>query len=349
MSRLRVSAIVGSAIAATGAVLVAAVGFGGDGADPVPQSTGPRVGTVPITRATLTQTQRVTGTLGYGSSVRVTAHQDGTITWLPALGTVIRRDQTMYQVDSRPVALFYGTHPFYRPLRVGDTGADVKEVEQNLAALGYTGPTVDTKYTSATAAAVGRWQRDHSLARNAAFNPATVVLAPAAVRVASVDVQPGDLAGGRVLTFTGTTRTVQVPLDVALQSLVRKGTAATVTLPNGKTVTGAVRTLGTVAVAGAQPDDPATIPVTIAVADQSALGTLDQAPVTVTLVSATVRNVLTVPVTALVALGDGGTAVDVVTGPTSHHVPVRLGMFGNGRVQISGTGIAEGVAVVVPS
>jgi hypothetical protein len=41
--------------------------------------------------------------------------------------------------------------------------------------------------------------------------------------------------------------------------------------------------------------------------------------------------------------------VQVVTGSTSRYVPVQLGIFAGGRVQISGDGIAEGTLVGVPS
>jgi hypothetical protein len=82
---------------------------------------------------------------------------------------------------------------------------------------------------------------------------------------------------------------------------------------------------------------------------QTALGALDEAPVNVKLVSASVKNVLAVPVVALVALTDGGYGVQVVTGTTSRYVHVQLGMFANGRVQITGEGIARGTRVGVPS
>jgi peptidoglycan hydrolase-like protein with peptidoglycan-binding domain len=349
VSRLRRIAIVGSIILVAAAVVGASIGFGGDGADRSPRATGPTIATTPVTRGTLTQTQQVNGTLGFGTPVRVTAHGNGTITWLPAPGAVVRHGQAMYQIDNRPVSLFYGDRPFYRLLCAGDSGKDVKEVEQNLAALGYSGFTVDTNYTAATATAVRKWQKDHSLTRTGEFDPAAVVLAPGAVRVASPAVQPGDPANGRVLSYTGTTRVVQIPLDVALQSMAKKGGAATVKLPNGANVAGTIATVGSVAIAGAQPDDPATIEVTVTVADQSKLGTLDQAPVTVTLVSARAQNVLNVPVAALVALADGGTGVQVVTGATSHYETVHLGMFADGRVQIVGAGVAEGMLVGVPS
>jgi peptidoglycan hydrolase-like protein with peptidoglycan-binding domain len=346
---LRTAVLVCSAILAAGAVAAASYGFGGNDPNPASRNPHPAPATAPVTRTTLRQTQQVNGTISYGTPVHVSGHGQGTITWLPAAGTVLNRGQAAYQVDNRPVSLFYGDRPFYRSLHTGDTGDDVKELEQNLAALGYAGITVDTTYTAATATAVTKWQKDHSLTQDGTFDPATVVVAPTAVRVASVDAQPGDPAGGRVFSYSGTTRVVQVALDVALQNMAKTGTSATVTLPDGKTVTGTVATVGTVATPGNQPTDPTTIPVTITVADQSALGTLDQAPVTVGLVSASVQNVLTVPVAALVALADGGTGVEVVTGSTSRYVTVKLGMFAGGRVEISGDGIAEGTLVGVPS
>ena len=58
---------------------------------------------------------------------------------------------------------------------------------------------------------------------------------------------------------------------------------------------------------------------------------------------------LTVPVAALVALPGGGYGVQVVTGAATRYVPVQLGMFGGGRVQVTGNGIAAGTRVGVPS
>ena len=48
-------------------------------------------------------------------------------------------------------------------------------------------------------------------------------------------------------------------------------------------------------------------------------------------------------------LADGGFGVDVVTGHTSHLVGVITGLYDNTLVQISGSGIAAGTRVEVPS
>jgi peptidoglycan hydrolase-like protein with peptidoglycan-binding domain len=340
--------VAGAAGAVAAAVAGAAVGLGG-GAAGTGRGTGPALATAPVTRATLTQEQQVNGTLGYGAPVTVNGRGSGVITWLPAPGAVIRRGQPVYKADNRPVPLFYGRLPLYRPLQIGDTGADVTEAERNLAALGYTGLTVDTYYTAATAAAVWRWQHDLGLTPTGVLTPADVVLAPGRLRVASLAAHLGDQATGPALTYTGTTRGVTVALDVALQGLARPGAAATVTLPDGRTVGGTIATVGAVATAGSTATDPATIAVTVTVASQAALGRLDQAPVTVKLVSARAANVLTVPVAALVALAGGGYGVQVVTGTATRYVPVQLGMFAGGRVQVTGAGLAAGTRVGVPS
>lgn len=344
----RAALVIGSGVLVAAATATAAVGFGGEAPAPRSDSTGQPPAAAPVTRTTLTQTQEVAGTLGYGTPVPVSAAGDGTVTWLPAPGTVVGRGQPVYRRDNLPVPLFHGSLPLYRELRPGVSGDDVREVEENLAALGYTGFTVDTGYTAGTASAVRRLQRDLGLTQTGVLDPAGVVVAPGPVRVASVEAHPGDPAGGPLLTYTGTTRMVRIALDVALQALVKPGGTATVTLPDASTVDGTVVTVGSVAVAAAQPQDPATIEVTVSVADQAALGTFDEAPVTVDLVSATAPDVLTVPVAALTVLPDGRYGVQVVTGTTTRVVPVELGMFADGRVQVSGDGIAEGVRVGVP-
>ncbi|MFF1613431.1 peptidoglycan-binding protein [Amycolatopsis sp. NPDC058278] len=339
----------GSAVLVVGAAAAATIGFGGHGSAPPSPATDLPPATAPVIRTTLTQTQDVNGTLGHGTPVPVTASGPGTITWLPEPGSVVDRGRPVCKRDDRPVPLLLGRLPLYRELRSGLDGDDVKEVEENLAALGYRGFTVDSSYTAATASAVRKWQGDLGLVRTGALDPAAVVVAPTAFRVASVTGRVGDHAGGQLLTYTGTTRGVQIALPVALQTLVRPGIAATIKLPDAKTVHGTVATVGSVAVAGRQEGDPATIAVTVGVAEQAALGSLDEAPVTVKLVSATVRDVLTVPVAALTVFPDGRYAVRVVTGSAGHLVAVDLGMFADGRVQVSGDRITESTRVGVPS
>jgi peptidoglycan hydrolase-like protein with peptidoglycan-binding domain len=336
----------GAGVVLIGAGAAAAVGFGGRDPAPAAADDAPPA-TAKVTRTTLTQTEQVSGTLGYGDTATVAARGAGTVTWLPAAGTTVRRGEPVYRVDDKPVPLLYGTLPLYRTLADGVSGPDVAELEQNLAALGYAGFTADSTYTAGTAAAVRKWQQALGLTETGTVDPAQVALAPDAIRVTSLHLAPGAQAGGPVLDYTGTTRSVSVNLEVAKQSLVKEGVAATVTLPSGATVAGTVASVGTVATAGTD-GGGATLPVRVTVADQAGLGTLDGAPVQVTLVSAQARDVLSVPVAALVALAEGGYGVQVVRGSTTRYVAVKTGMFAAGRVEVSGDGISPGTVVGVP-
>jgi peptidoglycan hydrolase-like protein with peptidoglycan-binding domain len=361
-------------------VAAAGYGFGGDRGQ-TPASTNLPPATAAVTRMTLIQTVRVDGVLGYGTALTVSARPGlagsaaaapagpqaaqpapaqpastaNTLTWLPAVGSVVRPGQPMFKVDDRPVVLMAGPIPLYRVLSVGVTGADVKMLEANLKSFGYTGFTADTKYTAETAAAVKRWQRDLGWPQTGRVDLNQVVTAAGALRVTEHKAEVGADASGPVLACTGTTRLVTVPLEVTRQQLVRKGLTATVSLPDGRTVRGVVGSVGTVATADSTGQDPGqqqgtpTVQVVVTIADQATLGALDQAPVQLTLVAAERKDVLTVPVGALLALAEGGYGVQVVDGDTTRYLPVSTGMFADGRVEIFGDEIREGLAVGVPT
>jgi multidrug efflux pump subunit AcrA (membrane-fusion protein) len=88
--------------------------------------------------------------------------------------------------------------------------------------------------------------------------------------------------------------------------------------------------------------------VSIDIADQAALGGLEVASVDVEFMSESRKDVLSVPIEALLARPEGGFAVEVVSGGSSKLMPVTTGLFASGRVEIRGEGIAEGMRVGVP-
>jgi hypothetical protein len=170
--------------------------------------------------------------------------------------------------------------------------------------------------------------------------------------VAERKANVGASAGGTVLTYTGTARQVSIDLDVAKRTLVTVGARVKVTLPDRSTVDGTVAGIGTVAQTETSSDgktQTTTVEVTVTVADQARLGSYDEAPVGVTFVASQHKDVLTVPIIALLALPGGGYGVQVVEGSTTRIVTVRTGMFAGGRVEVSGDGITAGVAVGVPA
>lgn len=80
----------------------------------------------------------MSATLGYAGSYSVAGRGGGTLTWLPAVGRVIRQGRVLYRVDNAvPVFLLYGTVPAWRDLSEGMTGTDVRQLNRDLVTLGY--------------------------------------------------------------------------------------------------------------------------------------------------------------------------------------------------------------------
>ena len=342
-----------AALLATGAGVAAATGFWGGG-QPTETAGDLPTATAKVTRQTLVDTQTESGELGHGPPVEVAGKLPGTLTALPAVGLTVERGQAIYWVDDTPVVLLYGTLPAYRPLAPDTEGADVEQFENNLAALGYRGFTVDRKYTAQTATAVKKWQKDLGLPRTGTVEQGRLYYAAGPVRVdGQVATVGADIApDAPLLSYTGSTRLITVDLDMADQRLAVKDAPVTVTLPDDRTTPGTITSTATVIVpASGTPGSEATttIEVTVAVADQNALAGLDEASVKVAFTASQRENVLTVPVAALLARSAGGYGVEVVTGKTTRIVAVDTGLFAAGRVEVSGEGLSEGMTVGMPS
>jgi len=314
----------------------------------------PATSTAEVTRRNLEERQEVSGTLGFGDQTEVTLNGQGTITALPALGAIVDRGQTMVEVDGRAIPLWFGDRPLWRSLDGNATdGADVQEVEANLVALGYATSatlTVDDDWTAATTTAVKRWQDALGRDETGVVTPGDVVIQPGAVRIADHPTPVGSPAAGPVAKVTTATRRVTVDLDATKQNLVAKDQPVQVVLPDGKVLDATITSVGTVATAvdtgdPQNPGDP-TVEVVISLADPAAAGRLDEAPVTVRVVTSAATDVLAVPVDALLALAEGGYAVDWASG--GGLVRVETGAFADGWVEVTGD-LAEGDEVVVPA
>jgi multidrug efflux pump subunit AcrA (membrane-fusion protein) len=129
-----------------------------------------------------------------------------------------------------------------------------------------------------------------------------------------------------------------------------------VTLPGGKTTTGHISSVGTVATAGSanaqsqtgQGTENATIPIYITLDKPGSAGNLEGAPVTVGFSSAEHKNVLGVPINALLASAEGNYSVNVVNSAGAvQSVQVKLGVFDGDNVEVTGD-LTPGMKVQVP-
>jgi peptidoglycan hydrolase-like protein with peptidoglycan-binding domain len=354
--RLR-ALLVGGTVAVTVVVAaIAALGLGGQRDDPASSARSAPGATAVVSRQSLVETVTLTGRLTYGVPLPIASAVAGTVTWLPASGALVKRGEALLRADDEPVVLLYGGIPMFRILAVGTEGPDVEQFERNLSSLGYAGFTVDDTFSKSTSDAVKSWQKDLELPQSGSVERGRVVYGPGAMRIAKQLVRLGESATGDVLSYTGTTRVVTVAAEAAEIAWAKKGEKVNVALPNGSTVTGRVSGVTIPDLDEAPPaaegEGPATATtsslITIAIADQKALGDLNAAAVEVRYVAKERKDVLTVPVSSLLALAEGGYGLEVLADGTSRIVPIKAGMFANGLVEVSGPGIAAGTVVGAP-
>ena len=380
-------------IAAVAAVVIAGAAGGwwlqsgaASGASATPPSgngTDGNLETAAVERRTLTVTDEFDATLGYAADYEVLGGLAGTLTWAVPEGTVVTTGQRLYETDGvNRASLMYGSRPAWRSLDEDSSdGIDIRQLEENLLLLGYTrkGDVIDRHWDDDTTAAVRRWQRNLGLVVDGEVELGEVVFLPEAIRVTEVTagLGSGTGPGGALMNATSNRRVVSLDLDATDVDLIAPGDAVTIELPDESSVDGTIATIGRVAETSTdqQGGSSTTLPVTISLDDPAAAGDLDHAPVTLTVIRDSRENVLTVPVSALLALLEGGYAVEVVDEPSTpgaspspdassagssqasvassvprtHLVRVEPGLFDDGYVEITAEGLDAGDLVVVPS
>ena len=340
-------------VMAAGAVSAWQAGVFSPAAAPGTGKGAPPPATQPVVRRDIAAVTSVNATLGYAGSYPVQGRGSGTLTWLPAVGQVIRQGQPLYRIDNgSPVALLYGRVPDWRALGEGSTGQDVSQLNHDLVRLGYADRADITVvgwdlYSWETTYAVQRLEEHLGVSSpSGGLALGQVAFEPEALRVSQTAGLDGP-ASGPVLTATSDRHVVTIPLSTSQESQVAVEDAVTVTLPDGASTAGRVSSVGAVASGAAS---NATIAVAVTLTRPSAAGNLDQAPVVVSITTESSHGpVLAVPVTALLAQSSGGYVVEVVgPGDTRRYLPVTTGIFddASGLVQVTGA-LTPGQRVVV--
>jgi membrane fusion protein, multidrug efflux system len=175
-------------------------------------------------------------------------------------------------------------------------------------------------------------------------------------------------SASQIMQTSSTRLVATVDLDASKQSEAKVGEKVTVEMPNGSTVNGTITGVSPVAQSSSSSGNSnggsssgnsnndnsnndtgssssgATIPVTVRLSGRHTGAGLDQAAVSVNFAQAQAKNVLSVPVTALVATSGSSYAVQEASAPHKL-IPVTVGLFAAGYVQISGSGLYPGLAV----
>lgn len=309
--------------------------------------------TVEVTRQTLTETAESTGTVGRGEPVELAVDGQGIVTWVPDHGDVLSVGDTAVRIDNRPVTLAAGTTPLYRELRlVGSSerdeagnklghqkGFDVAQLQQFLLDEGFDDDgtlEVDADFGPSTKRAVQDWQE-------AVGHPATGrVDRSQLVFIDGDSIVEQTPAVGQpftALTVSEPAQTVTATVTAAKRSFFAEGTTVDIETDGNNfegTVTDATRKTN--------PDGTTSYEIEISI-DAELADDAEAVDVTATKTIAT--DVLTVPVRALLALAEGGWAVEVRGSNGTELRRVELDQVVDTTASI--TGIDEGTEVLVPT
>ena len=268
--------------------------------------------------------------------------------------------------------LFYGDGAAWRSMSIDTTpGPDIGWLETNLVALGYGDLEGDDIFDSETADAVVAWQTDVGVTATGEVPLGQVVFIAGPAPVSALAVSRGDSVNEGAVLYeltavelvsstvgpdgvqdqTVTAQRVTARLDLVDQDLLALGTSVLIELPDDTEVNGEVIELGAVPVivsATEQSNESSYLDVVIA-PGESVDPNWTGATVQVRFATEVAQAVLSVPVSALLALQEGGYAVEIVQPDGSVRlVGVSTGLFADGFVEVAGNGLAPNLEVVIP-
>jgi peptidoglycan hydrolase-like protein with peptidoglycan-binding domain len=334
-----------------GGIVVATILVGGSSQ---PQATPAASGHLAtVQRTDLVSVNTFSGEVGSDAGPGIINRLNGTLTSQPTEGTKIARGGTLYSIDGEPIVLFYGALPAWRPINEKTTdGADVEQLEANLDALGFDPGTVDEHFTATTKSAIESWQDSAGLPVDGAVPLGRVVFAPGALKVDKLSNEVGAPArdGTTMMTTLSDTKVVVVTLDSGSDTTLETGDAVSIVRPDGSRVAGTVTAIATSGSGEDQGNGGGTSTVaTVTPKQASGISSLrDGTSVDVEAADETRKDVLAVPVTALVARAAGGYAVEVVRADgRTEYVTVEPGLYADDLVEITGN-VREGDKVVTP-
>ena len=318
-----------------------------------------------VTRGTLEGETTAVGTLHYADRYKFRGAFEGVVTKLPTPGTTLTQGDMIHQIGDEPSYLMHGNTPAWRTFEPDmSNGEDVTQLETALQQLGYFTGEPNSHYDWLTRSAIQKWQKDNDLVQNGILPLGRVVFAPEDLRVGTMIARVGDRANAETDLFnvSSTRQIISANLKLSDQKLGVVGNSVKLRLPGGETTTGtisAVEPPTDKSAAGDQKNSDSSqdsgsdkeriIPITVTPDDPEATKNLQEASVTLGLISEKRENVLSVPLSALIALTPDQFGVEVVNDDnTTRKVPVTTGLFAGDRVEVTSDELSENQRVVVP-
>jgi len=300
------------------------------------------------------------------SSGAGTAAASGTLTTLAAVGSTIKVGGTFYTVNEEPVVAMYGPLPAYRDMASGDTGTDVTQLQQGLVDLGYDPGSVDGTFGSATMTAVEDWQKAEGWTVDGTVHLGQVVFVAGPSRVIAqlATVGEGVSSGTQILSVGPESPIVTTSESSSQLGLLTEGQAVQVQLPDNAIVIGKVTSVGGATSASSSGSSSSgsssgaassssgsgATAATVALNDPALGNSLAGSSVNVIVTTNSVKDVLAVPLGALLATSAGQFVVQVPNPDGSlANVSVNPSVYDDTRgvVAVPGANLSPGERVVV--
>ena len=296
-----------------------------------------------VRRETLRSSDEFNGDLGFGENRGLISNADGLVTWVPEEESVVSPGDVIWEINRQPVPYLDGAIPMYRDLYWGVTkGDDVLQLENVLIDLGY-GPegwVADTTFNRTTRNAVKELQKAFGMTDDGVLGQTEVFFGTTPLRVAEAAYVGDATSSGPILTVTDAIAEVSVTASSRQLVTFQETPDVVIVLADGRELAASI---DEIKATPADEDGRFGYRVTYTVVD--AVG--EAQPVKVRIEQTLADDALTVPVDALIALAEGGYAVEVATAEGNVLRAVEVIDFDDTRVAFTGD-LAEGDLVVVP-
>ena len=272
--------------------------------------------------------------------------------------------------------LMFGHVPAWRDFSSGmSPGIDIEQLKTNLIALGYgldNDFKIDQNYDARTISIVKELQEDLGLTKTGRLGFGDVVFLPgvslveysstfptlgshinAGVSLMSLvpilDVSTSIDTESQVSEISKSLQKIETSIDVADKDLIDIGFPVKIELPDESIISGKITEIGRTAVmpSGNQNTDP-YLEVSVQVDDNLSLPEWTGANVVVSITRELADNVLAAPVTSLMALLGGGYALEIYEDIGTQLIPVSVGVYSDGWIEIKDTQLSAGTKVVIP-
>jgi hypothetical protein len=211
-------------------------------------------------------------------------------------------------------------------------GPDVALVVANMTALGYYRGAGDG-WSAELEDAVRQWQERIGATPGGDVDPGDVLVVSGKARVSAVRGEVGGAPAAVAISLSSLSRVATFRLRNGVPGTLVPGRRVKLSA-GGDTIAGRVASVKT---------SHRSTTVQVAFDQSSALAHIVSTRVTMSVTTADLRNVLTVPTQALLALASGGYALQL---PGGRLLAVRTGIVQGEDIEVSGAGVHQGLRVV---